>query len=549
MMKTISALFVFLLTAFLPAQNYINTFTPVWEDLPWGSGGLTPSGVVWSLDGMYDFDNDGLGEFLLSSSWSGSFGNDAMLYESTGDNSFQIIWYYWFYQLDLTNGNYSSATSGDLDADGNPELIILNDCLAGQQSLYIFEYDLSSGGFPAQPSTAWDINLPGGVEEAGSIAAANIDADPRPELIMALYSRDPAASHFIIVELAGGSTVNAPNWQVELDNTSELNYYAYTALPTDLDQDGFKEVVLMEWNYTRLLIFENTAEDSYQKTTDFFLTFESLGFSNQGAAEADLDGNGLNELYLTSTAGYFWVITNNGDVSQMNFADNAHLLYDYKSNGGLTPVQVKIGNADSPRGQPPDVPNIYLCVTDTTGVNSAVYDWEYSGVDISNPANYSVNTIYSENNGSGDIFKPSKMGMGDFDGDDKKEIVVGSFSFSLNRPHIIALESEASTAITPGEDPNFSPDQFVLYQNFPNPFNARTAIEFETFKEASLSLTVFDLLGQKIREIVNDRFPAGKYTFYWNGVNSDGKAVPSGIYLYQLKTPATTITKKMILTR
>jgi hypothetical protein len=387
------------------------------------------------------------------------------------------------------------------------------------------------------------------VEEASSIAVANIDVDPRPELIMTLYSRDPAASHFMIVELAEGSTVNAPNWHVELDNTSELNYYAYTALPTDLDQDGFKEVVLVEWNYTRLLIFENTAEDSYQKTTDFFLTFEPLGFSNQGAAEADLDGNGLNELYLTSTAGYFWVITNNGDVSQMNFAENVHLLYDYKSNGGFSPLQVKIGNADSPKGQPPDAPDIYLSVTDSNGVNGAIYDWEYTGGDISNPANYTVNSIFSENNSGGDIFKPAKIGVGDFDGDDKKEIAMGSFSFSLNQPHIIALESDASTAITPGKDPNSSPDQFVLLQNFPNPFNARTAIEFEIFKEASISLTVFDLLGQKIKDIVNDRFPAGKYTFYWDGINSDGKAVPSGIYLYQLKTPATTITKKMILAR
>lgn len=548
-MRLSNILFLILLSARLIAQNYSNAFTPVWQDVPWGSGGLTPSGVVWSLDGIYDFDGDGLGEFFLSSSWSGSFGNDAMLYESVGDNSFQIAWYYWFDQLDLSNSNYSSMSSGDLDGDGNEELIVLSDCLAGQDALYIFEYDPVSGAFPLQPSTSWDINLPGGVEESCALKVENIDSDPRPELIMSLYSRNPADSHFIIAELEAGSTVNNPAWHVELDNSADLDYYTYAALPVDLDHDGFKEVALVEWNFTRFLIFENTAEDTYQKASDLFTTFEPLGFSNQGAAEADFDGNGLNELYLASTAGYLWVVTNSGDVSQINFANNFHLLYDYKSNGGFSPAQVKIGNADSPNGQTPDNPDIYVTLTDTNGVTSIIHDWEYAGGDVTNPLSYTLHTIYSESGGNGAIFEPSKMGLGDFDGDNKKEIVTGSFGFAADRPHILVLESDASSDIPPGEEPGSMPEEFVLRQNFPNPFNARTAIGFELFEPAAVSLAVFDLLGQKIRQIADDQLPAGRHIFYWEGADGNGKAVPSGVYLYRLSTTRHSETKKMALIR
>ncbi len=540
---------ILLFTAALYAQNYSNNFFPIWQDTPWGEGGLTPTGVVWSLDGIYDFDQDGQGEFFLSSSWSGAFGNDAMLYESTGNNTFAIAWYYWFNQLDTSAYNSSVITTGDLDNDNQPELIVLNDCYSGQDALYIFEYDPLSGTFPAQPTTTWDVNLPGGVEESGDIAVANLDDDPRPELMLTLYSRNPGASHVMIVELLPGSDLDSPAWHVEMDDDSTLTFLSYMVQSTDLDQDGLSEVLVTEWNFNRLLIWENTAEDHYQKASDLFLTQEPSAFSNEGAAEMDLDGNGWNELFLASTTGYFWVVTNNGSVNNLTFAQNVHLLSDYKSNGGWSLTQVKVGNADTPVNSPPDRPDIYLCATDTTGSHTALFDWEYLGGDVIDPNNYSITTIFSDTVTNGEMFKISKMGIGNSDGDTAREIIIGSYSFALNRPHIYALESEATTALQPPENHDFPPNSFILHQNFPNPFNPGTTISFELFRKTRVILTIFDPLGREIMKLVDNALPAGTHKVVWDGRDPSGNQLPSGVYFYQLKTGTYIDSKKMLLIR
>ncbi len=548
-MRSYSTLFLLLISTFLLGQNYSNNFFPVWQDTPWGTGGLTPAGATWSLDGMYDFDSDGRGEFFLSSSWSGAFGNDAMLYESVGNDSFQIVWYRGFAGLDTSTANYSSITTGDLDNDAIPELIVLNDCYAGQDALYIFEFDTTTGFFPVLPTASWDINLPGGVEESGDISVANLDGDPNPELIMALYSRDPAASHVVIAELARGSDLSNPIWNVEMDDDSTLTFFSYMAQPTDLDQDGFKEIVVGEWNFNRLVIFENTGVNTYQKSSDFFMTLEPSALSNEGATEIDLDGDGLNELFLASTAGYFWVLTNSGSVDHLSFAGNVHLLSDYKTNGGWRITQVKSGNGDSPVGQPADRPDIYLAAADSTGVTSALFDWEYLGGDVTDPNNYNISSIYSDNLSNGELFKPSKFAIGDADGDGAREIVIGSFSFDQNKPHIIALESDAATALQASENHDFPVSSFVLRQNYPNPFNPATKIEFELFRGTTLSLTIFNGLGQQVKTLFTGALPAGPHALEWDGTADNGAPVTSGIYYYQLHSAAFLDTRKMLLLR
>ncbi len=540
---------VLLFSSGLAGQDYSNVFLPVWADQAWGAGGVTPTGVVWSLDGMTDFDQDGLGEFFLSSSWSGRFGNDAMLYEFTGADSFQIVWYHWFAQLDTSLANYSSIASGDLDNDGLPELIVLTDCYAGQPALHIFEYDPALGAFPAQATADWDLNLPGGVEEAGDIEIANLDSDSRPEILISLFSRNPAAAHLIIAEVEEGSDLSNPVWHVEMDDDSTFSFYSYLVKGTDLDQDGLGELVAVEWNYNRLVIFESTGEDQYSKAADIFTTLESSAFSNDGAAEFDLDGDGFNELFLSSTAGYLWVAVNNGDVSQMSFANNFHLLRDYKTNGGLILTEVKVGNADTPVGQTPDRPDIYLAATDSTGRISLLLDLEYLGGDITDPLNYYDNILFRDSLQGGELFRVSKFGIGNSDNDDAREIVMGSFSLDLNRPHIQVVESVASTAVQPSENHDFPPETFRLRQNYPNPFNPSTTIEFELFRQTEIRLSVYNLLGQKIIDLVDSSLPAGSHQVQWNGRTASGQKAPSGVYFYRLSTASFWDARKMMLLR
>lgn len=89
------------------------------------------------------------------------------------------------------------------------------------------------------------------------------------------------------------------------------------------------------------------------------------------------------------------------------------------------------------------------------------------------------------------------------------------------------------------------PAEVKLSQNYPNPFNNSTAISYELDKAGPVNLTIYDILGQKVAEIVNGEAFMGPHTVIWTGLNETGKAVPSGIYFYKLTTPDRSFVRKM----
>ncbi|HVO73342.1 MAG TPA: T9SS type A sorting domain-containing protein [Ignavibacteriaceae bacterium] len=83
-----------------------------------------------------------------------------------------------------------------------------------------------------------------------------------------------------------------------------------------------------------------------------------------------------------------------------------------------------------------------------------------------------------------------------------------------------------------------------LLQNFPNPFNPTTTISFGLSKNEFVSLKVYNMLGEEIATLINEEMSSGIYKVEFNGTN-----LASGIYIYTIKTPSHSITKKMILTK
>ena len=88
------------------------------------------------------------------------------------------------------------------------------------------------------------------------------------------------------------------------------------------------------------------------------------------------------------------------------------------------------------------------------------------------------------------------------------------------------------------------PEKFILYQNYPNPFNPITSIEYQLPIDSKVSLTVYNILGEQITTLVNEKQSAGVYTLKF-----DASKLSSGIYIYRLKAGTFTQTKKMILLR
>lgn len=88
---------------------------------------------------------------------------------------------------------------------------------------------------------------------------------------------------------------------------------------------------------------------------------------------------------------------------------------------------------------------------------------------------------------------------------------------------------------------------FTLYQNYPNPFNRETTIEYSLHKTTSVNLTVYNIKGQEVKELVDEFQTAGMKSVTWDGKDNSGRTVASGIYVYKLKTDKYVVSKKMLL--
>lgn len=91
------------------------------------------------------------------------------------------------------------------------------------------------------------------------------------------------------------------------------------------------------------------------------------------------------------------------------------------------------------------------------------------------------------------------------------------------------------------------PTDFTLEQNYPNPFNPRTVIRFDLPKRADVKLTVYNLAGQEVKVIANGEMGPGIFSADWDGTNTSGESVATGVYLYRLDAGSFTQTKKMVL--
>ena len=96
-----------------------------------------------------------------------------------------------------------------------------------------------------------------------------------------------------------------------------------------------------------------------------------------------------------------------------------------------------------------------------------------------------------------------------------------------------------------------TPEVF-LHQNYPNPFNPSTTINYSLKENSKVSLNIYNIKGQKVKQLVSKKLSAGQHSAVWNGKNGAGESVTSGVYFYRLNVDAEeggryTSVKKLIL--
>ena len=160
-----------------------------------------------------------------------------------------------------------------------------------------------------------------------------------------------------------------------------------------------------------------------------------------------------------------------------------------------------------------------------------IYKSTESGFDPSGlePYSESIDTFFIDSEVTVDSTYYYRLSAVDFNGNESE------FSEEVNAT-IIGIEEERAI-----------PDEFSLAQNYPNPFNPSTVIKYALPKSSSVSLVIYNMMGQEIRRWDESDAVPGYYEKIWNGTTQAGVPVSSGIYIYRLTTAEFIQMRKMVL--
>jgi len=132
-----------------------------------------------------------------------------------------------------------------------------------------------------------------------------------------------------------------------------------------------------------------------------------------------------------------------------------------------------------------------------------------------------------------------------YDGFDDGESAYISYGASLENLAIMDI----NTGVVMSTDEDVLPGVFKLHQNFPNPFNPETMIQFDVPIGIDLTLSVYDILGRRVKTLVKDNLDIGSYNVKWDGSSDAGEMLPSGMYFYELNSSKFHSVKKLILVK
>ena len=504
----------------------------------------------------FDTDQDGWGEFLCA--WTDLEANYILMYEARADNTYDLVWY-WEYPVDANS--FAGIVVGDFDSNGKPEIITTMPTVVDGDSpnrIWFFEWSgvqgenmYGRGSLGAiEPTKSWNFNVENGIDfRPYSLNMEDIDNDGDNEIIMGVRLGD-RGREVMVFSIVGGDLFGFGQFKIEFNHQESFEGSLYSVTTGDLDNDNNQDIYALVWADMTVRFFECTGVDQYELVTSLDSVTAGMDYGAlDGLKVADANNDGINELYFAATEpdNSIFMVTGITDLSQIT-PEDFKLFYRIPVNaqGKLRTLDIADPDGDG---------NINLLIAGEQ--NGQIFDLEYKGSgDPADSLNWELNIAFDVYEYSG--FSPDS-GWGvttldprffygsfanDMDQDGKNEYVFINYRTTFDvwpeDKYLFILENDQIVGV---ENPNsVFPNKFSLEQNYPNPFNPTTNIEFNLPEQGEVELTVYDLLGNKIKTLVNEQKNAGNYN-----VTFDGKNLASGVYYYLLKTNGSLITKKMIL--
>ncbi len=545
-----------LFTLSLTAQQ--NTWNVSWklEQLPF----LAPQtgSELAIVKAGFDTDQDGWGEFLCA--WTDLGDNYLLMYEATGDNQFDLVWYYKY----PPNANtFAGIAVGDADNNGIVDIIttmpmVVSPETPNPERLWNFEWSGVQGenkygrytDTVMTPTNSWNFDVPDNTDfRPYSLQIEDIDNDGKNELVAGV--RQGGRGREVVVASVSGELSGFGFWEVEYNFAQSFGGSLYSVTTGDLDGDGLNEIYALIWNMFTMRIFEYDGAGNWNITTEIDELYSSQGIDYgavDGVRVADVNGDGVNELYIAATEpqNQIFIITGITDVSQITGADVQPLL---------TIPGVNVSKLRAMYMADPDHDGNMSMMIAGEG-NGKIFDVEYKGSgDPADSTSWEVNTIFDVWDYSGiapdatptitpRFFYGYPAGDMDQDGKDEYCFINYSTDFSIwaNDVYLWVIEIDAVSDVE--NELIGNPNDFALAQNYPNPFNPATKIKYRVPAEEFVSLKVFDLLGREVASLVEDVKSAGTYEVSFNAAE-----LSTGVYFYKLTAGSFTETKKMMVVK
>jgi hypothetical protein len=372
-----------------------------------------------------------------------------------------------------------------------------------------------------------------------------------------------------------------PNARWEIDSTPNANLRPFNWIITDIDGDGDQEIVSsIRAGTPGMQIYSvDDVPDAADSTETWTLEFSGLtgthydiavignmayGISSAGDV-TPVEATGPNT-YVEGTTqtgvvpGGSWKSATTVDVDGTgpeeiivaafgSGARDVHLLQ--QSGDSLTSHVISTAPASSFRlygGAAGDLDDDgeldFVFGTRQATPNGLIHRLEYQGGDITDPNNWELSDLDSLISTTATQY--DIINVANLDGDADDEVVYTGTprdNASTDPPQPIVVLDRTSTGIDDGVA-NL-PNGFDLHQNYPNPFNPETQISFTIPRTLKVSLKIYNIVGQEVRTLVNETKASGTYTVRWDGSNSQGIKVGSGVYVYTIRAGEFVQSRKM----
>lgn len=489
-----------------------------------------------SIGGTWgDYDNDGDPDLFVANRGN----QDNALYENNGDGSFSKI----TSGAIVTDGGDSNISHWlDIDNDGDLDLYVLN----FNQANFLYRNDDGSFIKVTTGSAVTDV----------SPSISCVWADYDNDLDLDLFMSNGGNQNNVLYRNNGDFTFDKT---VFSDGNSSLG-----GSWGDYDNDGDLDLFVANFLDQNNLLYKNEGAPDYTLTRITTGDIVNDGGRSVGTAWGDYDNDGDLDLYVGNHTQNNFYYANNGDgsfskISSGDFVTNGGNTFgvsngDFNRDGSLDIFAGNISNQNNDFYQNDGNAGHWarIICKGMTSNRSAIGTQVRIKAVIAGGSRWQMREISAQTGYNSQNETVAHFGLGDAGAIDSLLIQWPSGIQDIHTN--LAVDGEITVAEGGGVTglSNFSdqfPEKFALHPNFPNPFNPETIIRYEIPAAAAVEIIIYNIAGETVRTLVQSVKEAGLHQIKWDGRDHFGRPVPSGVYVYRLRSNEFIAANKMHLLR